>query len=227
MNPITTHSSKRVALLNSPYLLNEPFFQQMPPLSLLYLGAALKEAGHGPQIFNLDCWEKYKGAYYFGFDLRRLFSQLDFFQPDLIGITCPYSARWPFTQRLTRLLRNHFPATPIVIGGIHPTSFPEYCLESSEADFIVIGEGEHTIVELLSCLGTERSCEGIDGLAYQSNGACQINPKTRFIKDLDALSLPAYDLLDMEHYRRLCRKDRISQMKGLYFSLLTSRQRRR
>jgi radical SAM superfamily enzyme YgiQ (UPF0313 family) len=132
----------KVAFLNSPYILNEPFFQHMPPLSILYLSAYVQKYGHKARIFNLDRTVNEKGIYFFGFDLQRLFSEIDAFSPDMIGITCPYSSRWPFTERLTKILRSRFKDMPIVIGGIHPTTFPEYCLDSSGADFVVIGEGE-------------------------------------------------------------------------------------
>lgn len=213
----------RIALLNSPYILNEPFFQHMPPLSLLYLASYLENVGFEPRIFDLDSVVRHKSAYFFGFDSSKLLLQLSRFQPDLIGITCPYSARWPFTQRLTQMIRSRYKDAPIVIGGIHPTAFPEYSLSSSGADFVILGEDEFSAAALLMSIVTGERGPNIEGLAYKDNGTVVVNPKTRFIQELDELPFPAYHLLDMDKYKELCRDDRISQIRGMYFSLLTSR----
>ncbi len=213
----------KVAFLNSPYILNEPFFQHMPPLSILYLSAYVQKYGHKARIFNLDRTVNEKGIYFFGFDLQRLFSEIDAFSPDMIGITCPYSSRWPFTERLTKILRSRFKDMPIVIGGIHPTTFPEYCLDSSGADLVVIGEGEETTVNLLGFIDGDNDLEDIEGIAFRSDAGLTVNPKVRFIDNLDSIPFPAYELIDIEGYKVKCAKDRISQLKGIYFSLLTSR----
>jgi magnesium-protoporphyrin IX monomethyl ester (oxidative) cyclase len=213
----------KIALINPPYILNEPLFQQMPPLSLLYLAANLEKEGFEPLIYHLDKVEKYKRMYFFSFNINQLISDLERFQPDMIGITCPYSARWTFTQRLIHLLKKRFDDIPIVLGGIHPTAFPEYSLSSSEADFVILGEGEVSVVKLMRTVLSKGNVSHIDGLAYKKDGKCVVNPKTQFIDTLDDMPLPAYHLLDINKYKQLYRNDRISQLKGVYFSLLTSR----
>jgi len=213
----------KVAFLNSPYILNEPFVQHMPPLSILYLSAAMEKSGYEPRIFNTDTLVKDMGIYYFGFDMRNLIDGLKEFKPDMIGITCPYSSRWLFTQRLSKLLKSVFPDIPIVIGGIHPTAFPEDCLASSDADHVIIGEGEETAVALLKHTLTGTKPYDVEGIAFKNNGKTICSPKKQFISKLDNIPFPAYHLIDVERYKHICRNDRISQLKGLYFSILTSR----
>lgn len=213
----------KIALLNSPYILNEPFFQHMPPLSILYLSAYLKKFGHEARIFNLNMTANEKGIYFFGFDLVRLFAELTAFNPDMIGITCPYSSRWQFTQRLSQILKQRFSDIPIVLGGIHPTAFPEYCLTSGSADYVVIGEGEETALNLLESIKAGKPVSQIEGIAFNNSNKVIVNPKISFINDLDSIPFPAYELIDIEGYKHKCAKDRISQLKGIYFSLLTSR----
>lgn len=84
---------------------------------MLYIAASLDKAGHETRIYNLDRTERYKGAYFQTFNLADLIAQLAKFKPDVVGITCPYSARWWFTKRLIKILRRRF-SVPIVIGGI-------------------------------------------------------------------------------------------------------------
>lgn len=195
----------------------------MPPLSLLYLSAYVRKYGHQPKIFNLDTMVNEDGIYFFGFDSKKLISEISDFKPDIIGITCPYSSRWQFTERLVRIIKTNFQDVPVVLGGIHPTTFPEYCLTSSGADYIVIGEGEETIVTLIEGLKHTHKLYQIDGFAFRDGLKIVVNPKTKFVQDLDTIPYPAYDLINIEGYKKICSKDRISQLKGLYFSLLTSR----
>lgn len=75
------------------------------------------------------------------------------------------------------------------------------------ADFILCGEGEKTLIECLDFLLRGRGAkEEILGLAYMRAGAPHRNAERPVQKDLDALPFPAWDLIDVERYRRLWRK---------------------
>jgi anaerobic magnesium-protoporphyrin IX monomethyl ester cyclase len=78
--------------------------------------------------------------------------------------------------------------------------YHEYLLQG--ADFVLIGEGEHTLLELTEAIdkgATDYST--IKGLAYLKNGEIVKTPPRPVLKDLDSLPLPAWDLVDMELYR--------------------------
>ena len=68
-------------------------------------------------------------------------------------------------------------------------------------DYAVIGEGEVTAGELDRAIRTGGSVDGIDGLAWRDNGSVRINPRQRYIEDLDAMPFPAWDLIDIPRYR--------------------------
>ncbi|HCV43369.1 MAG TPA: radical SAM protein [Bacteroidetes bacterium] len=77
-----------------------------------------------------------------------------------------------------------------------------------DADFVIVGEGEQTLVETLShILEGKLTKEGIEGLAYVSNGHVCRNPERRVLKDLDTLPFPAWDLVDAEKYRLVWKRD--------------------
>jgi radical SAM superfamily enzyme YgiQ (UPF0313 family) len=56
---------------------------------------------------------------------------------------------------------------PMIWGGLYSTLFPERCLEF--ADYVVCGEGEEAIVELLDTLQAKGDISGIQNLAYRDN----------------------------------------------------------
>ncbi|MGZ3579489.1 MAG: B12-binding domain-containing radical SAM protein, partial [Syntrophales bacterium] len=84
---------------------------------------------------------------------------------------------------------------PVIIGGTHPTFLPDESLEY--ADFVIRGEGEHTLVELLEYLekGTP-ALTGIRGLSYRDRDGRNVhNPSREFIEDLDSFPEPDFSLI--------------------------------
>jgi radical SAM superfamily enzyme YgiQ (UPF0313 family) len=82
---------------------------------------------------------------------------------------------------------------PVIMGGAHPTFLPDESLKY--ADFVIRGEGEHSIVELFEHLekGTP-ALTGILGLSYR-DGKNVHNPSREFIEDLDSLPEPDFSLV--------------------------------
>ncbi|MEZ4599377.1 MAG: cobalamin-dependent protein [Syntrophotaleaceae bacterium] len=78
--------------------------------------------------------------------------------------------------------------TTVVWGGPHPTASFEGCVRY--ADYVCIGEGEETIVDIANLLNEEKSIEHVQNLAYMKNGIIHVNQKREVIKDLDSLPIP-------------------------------------
>ena len=112
------------------------------------------------------------------------------FHPDLVCI----SSLTPTTPRALQLgdyYRQQ--GIPVAMGGPHPSFLPEESLE--HADFVVCGEGDEALPELIEALAGHRSLESIGNLCYHKNGAIQKNPWRPFFKDLDTLPIPDYSLI--------------------------------
>lgn len=72
-------------------------------------------------------------------------------------------------------------------------------------DYVVLGEGEEIMVDLLEHLENHQSVDDVLGIAYfDENKKFRQNPRRPEIQDLDALPFPAWDLFPMDHYA-LCR----------------------
>lgn len=71
------------------------------------------------------------------------------------------------------------------------------------ADFIIQGEGEITLKELSDALLQNEDVSKIDGLVYKNEDTIVKNPKQKVLRALDELPLPAWDLIDIEAYRRI------------------------
>jgi radical SAM superfamily enzyme YgiQ (UPF0313 family) len=99
-------------------------------------------------------------------------------------------------------VKDSFPDIPIVIGGIHPTIFAVEILKKyNYIDYVVLGEGEITFLELVKCIAdSNRSVDCLDGIAFRQGGVVKLNPKTKFIENLDALPFVDYSLIDLKDY---------------------------
>ena len=89
----------------------------------------------------------------------------------------------------------------VVLIGQHPSARPEACLLDADVDFVVVGEPENTVFELINALelGKQDFME-IDGLGFMKNGKPVLTGKRAIIEDLDSLPFPARHLLPMKVY---------------------------
>ncbi|HEY2721013.1 MAG TPA: radical SAM protein, partial [Chitinophagaceae bacterium] len=102
--------------------------------------------------------------------------------------------------------------TVIVSSSDSTDRFEEYLNEG--ADFILLGEAELTLAELVEAINQQRKdFLSIQGIAFKQNDAVIKTTRRNVLKDLDSLSFPAWDIVDMEPYRKMWMKH-----KG-YFSM--------
>jgi len=171
------------------------------PMGLLSIGTVLKENRIDVKIIdvNNDFYDKpldktLLQAYITEHILQYIMKN----KPDVIGIGCTFSGVFTNLKIIAESIGDYFPQIPIVLGGSHPTIFPKEILSKFDfIDYIIIGEGEYTFLQLVkSLLDKNHNYELIDGIAYRNNGNVIMNQKTMFISDLDKLPLVNYGILD-------------------------------
>lgn len=94
--------------------------------------------------------------------------------------------------------------TVIVCSSDATDHYKEY-LEKG-ADFIIQGEGELSLLELINTIEKGNEIETVNGIVYQKKGVVTINPKRAVLENLDQLPLPAWDLIDIDAYKRIWAK---------------------
>jgi len=161
-----------------------------PPLGLGYLAAVLERAQHQVKIFDFSLEPNSP--------LEDDVQQVKNFDPHLVGITAMTSVYHSALETAT-LLKAYL-GRPIVIGGPHATMCPERILtESPVIDYVVRGEGEETILELVEAL-EGRGLSSVKGLTYRLRGEIVSNPDRELIADLDLLPFPSRHLFDVQSY---------------------------
>jgi len=170
----------------------QPHWSQGEPTGLASLVSYLKKyAGVSSSILDLNISDM---------DEEEIIRYVKSYSPRLIGLTA-ITKQVLDAYRIGRMLKKAFPHIHIVYGGVHPTIMPREPFEKGDADSIIIGEGEETLLELVRALEKGSSLEGIKGLAYRAdNDRIVVNEPRPFIQDLSTLPLPEYKMLDFDKY---------------------------
>jgi radical SAM superfamily enzyme YgiQ (UPF0313 family) len=115
---------------------------------------------------------------------------------DAVGITVMGGPQVRPAIDLSAAIRTASRATPIIWGGYFPTLYPDAALNAPYVDYLVRGQGEATLAQLLSVLAapTDASFAKIDGLSWKSGGAL-INNRSRQFQPSQSRGLLPYELL--------------------------------
>ncbi len=161
-----------------------------PPLGLGYLSHAVKSR-RGDKTLIID-GRRYR------LTNEAIVRKARQFDPDLIGITA-MSIEARYMKALVVSFRKEIPQTPIIIGGPHSTAWGPSLLDTLEADFSVIGEGEDTLVELLDALESKQDISAVKGLVWRDGEKACYNGPRPFIQDMDRLGVD-WDGIGPEEY---------------------------
>jgi len=137
--------------------------------------------------------------------------KISHFQPDIVGLSV-LSAKTSSAIKIAEICKDIDPNIKVVCGGHHPTVRPAEILCNENIDFVVRGEGEFTIYELLKALQSSTyNYYAIPGLSFKWKGEIIHNEDRKLIKDLNLLPIPSRDkLLDIE----LFSSDQLSMVMG-------------
>jgi anaerobic magnesium-protoporphyrin IX monomethyl ester cyclase len=191
---------------------NDSYIHQFP-IGLGYIASVLKEAGHEVTIYSQDkfhCAEEHLTAY------------LDRNPFDIIGIGI--IAGYYQYRKLIKLSEaiNKSKNKPLyLLGGHGPSPEPEFFIKKTNADIVVIGEGEETIIELLSAIENHKSLEDVKGIAFNKDNKIVINQRRPTIQDVDSIPFPAYEMFPI-HYYSLLRMPHVNN-KDFVMPLLSGR----
>lgn len=138
------------------------------------------------------------------------------FRPDWVGITS-HTAIFPKCLRHADQVKAWSPAVPVVVGGPHPSARPEEALESKSIDYVVRGEGDFAMRDLIRAENPALT----PGVSYKFEGMFHVKPEADKRADLDELPFPDWTLYDLERFRG--KTGVIFAKGGLFASLETSR----
>lgn len=166
------------------------------PLGIAYIASVCREAGHEVTIYSQD-------VYHYSED--HLINYLGKNAFDIIGTgSCGGYYQYRKMLKLAEAINQAKKEAKFVVGGHLVTPEAEFFIRKLDADYIVLGEGEETMKELLHNLENRLSTTDIKGIAYlDAEGNFVQNERRELIKDIDSIPYPAWDLFPMDHYALL------------------------
>ncbi|UCE80239.1 MAG: cobalamin-dependent protein [Methanobacteriota archaeon] len=160
-----------------------------PPTGLLSLAAYLREEDSEVETAVLDCQAE-------RVDWRGLRKAIESLEPSIVA-TSGFTANAYTCARTAEIAKAVDSRITTIVGGSHFSFTPEESLtQFPEIDYIVRGEGEVTLVELVGTLRSESRIGDVRGISYRANGKIIHNADRPLIDNLDRLPYPAYDLVE-------------------------------
>lgn len=164
-----------------------PMEVQCPSTGILSLASLLETGGeHRVRVVLAAEYPSFRA------DLERQLAM-----SDVLGISAT-SYNWYVARELIAAAREIKPRLTIVLGGIHPSHLPEYCLASTQADVVVRGEAEITFPSLLDTLARGGELGRIHGLTFRTEDGRIVSTPDRpalSVEEMEKLPLPAYHLI--------------------------------
>ncbi len=180
------------------------------PLGIMYIASVLEKESIPVSIFDclISKWTKItetsEGQHH-GVSDEVIFDIVTETAPDIVGITCPFTAQIENLLHTAKIVKKSNPKAFIVAGGPHfAIADQNFLKQYLQLDGFISGEGEVAMLQLVKALLEKRSLETVKGLMFRTTDSqghfiVRANPP-EFINTPDWLPLPAYHLIDMNMF---------------------------
>jgi anaerobic magnesium-protoporphyrin IX monomethyl ester cyclase len=164
------------------------------PLGIGYLAAVLEKNQYEVDVIDCQVHRPTRS---------QLETELVKRHPDVVGVTSSTLTYNPAVE-IVKTAKEALPNCLTVLGGPHVTVLDEQTLsEMPEADIVVRGEGEQTMLELaeLASRTALKNLHEVKGITFRKNGKIVRTEDRDFIQNLDELPHPAYKHFPLSKYK--------------------------
>lgn len=126
--------------------------------------------------------------------IKKALSEVDKFKPDIIGLSA-LTDDYPLGLGLMCEIRQNFPDTPSIAGGVHATVDPQGVLAENCFDAVCVGEGEYVILDIIKRIAEKKNLLGIGNLwVKREDGSIEKNPVRPYEQNLDLFPFPDWTI---------------------------------
>ena len=173
-------------------------YRRYENLGVEYLSAVLKQGGHEVDLIYEPAL--FSGMFTENTFLSKLLNDSSKTaeaalqsQPRLVCFSL-VANDYQWACNIASLIKSQSNATPIIFGGIYPTSVPDKILEHDFVDYVCVGEGEEALLELCNALNNGGKTDIIENIWVKRNGRIIKNPLRQLTTSLDAFPYPDKEL---------------------------------
>ncbi|MFQ5722119.1 MAG: B12-binding domain-containing radical SAM protein [Candidatus Aminicenantales bacterium] len=175
-------------VLFRPIYTDEPIAKPGVPWGLIYVSSFLVKEGYKVRIIDEITHPNWQS----------LVEEEIKSKPILFGVSSMTGLQIKYGLIFSQFIKKHS-NIPVVWGGVHPTILPQQTLANESIDFVIIGEGEETIIELVKALEGKQSLAEVKGLAFKQDDEIVVNEERPHL-NLDNIPDLPYHLIDMNLY---------------------------
>lgn len=219
----------KLLLINPPQAYNKgelPFV--VFPTGLGYLASVLRENNF--DITVLDCLgegvntktDYLKDKYTIGLNFSQISNKIKEINPNIALISCSSSVQYSIVSKIAKIVKKINKGIITIVGGHHVSAMPKEVLKQ-DFDYVIIGEGEIPILNLMDTLSKKEDFENIKSVCRKKNNKIIINKELNLVKNLDTLPFPARDLFPFEAYISSRYKHSMLETKRRAAEVITSR----
>ena len=196
----------RVLFIEPPFERFIGFRCEWFPMGLVSLSTYLEKKGHHSRVYNaehdnnlpyLDIESYADNFHLYSQALKddqnaiwqELHSVIVNYNPDVVGISIK-TVKEPSALKIAEITKRISPDIKIVAGGPHPTVSPEEILALPFFDYVVKGEGEETMAQMVEALYKDSDLRDVPGISYRNKGKVYHNPLRPLIRNLEDLPKP-------------------------------------
>lgn len=159
------------------------------PLNLGYIAAVLRKANHEVRLIDFNVM-----------DQTKLKDSISEFNPELVGLTAMTSSIMNAKDIISKIKKMDKEIITI-LGGVHASALPlETMNETPDLDYLVFGEGELTVADLVNHIINKKDLSNVKGIVYRNGKNVIKNQPRELIEDMDSIPFPARDLIPLNLY---------------------------
>ncbi|MBU8909930.1 MAG: B12-binding domain-containing radical SAM protein [Desulfobacterales bacterium] len=150
---------------------------------------------------DMSAFSLFHAFRHFGYSYEYAGTKIREKEPFIVGISSLFTAYSNQSIKTAIIVKKFYPKCKIVLGGHHPTLFPEKVLECDAIDFVLQGEAETSMTDLCKALKNNTDLKQVPGIAFREKDACFVADPA-WIKDLSAIPIPENQLINHGFYQR-------------------------
>jgi anaerobic magnesium-protoporphyrin IX monomethyl ester cyclase len=162
------------------------------PLAVLALAAVL-EGREEYEIVDGNIEDK---------PIEKMLKVIDTHEVELLGVSAMPGPQMAAAMEASRKIREQRPQVKIAWGGYFPSIYPDAALNAKYVDFVIRGQGEDTLLELIEALRGTRSLDSILGLSYKDQFGLHRSNSDRPMKGPDSFPWSPFQRLPVKKYLR-------------------------
>lgn len=129
------------------------------------------------------------------------FKDMDMLDRPIVGLSC-LTAHVGRAYQIAEMIKKNFKNSIVIFGGLHPSTLPAEAMATGNVDFVVKGEGEIVINELLKTINSDKDYSKVLGVYYHENDELKYTGDAPLIPDINLIPMFPYHLFEHPKYDR-------------------------